>query len=115
MDIFLTCFQLLLTSFAAVCAWSAMKQNESAGDARDELASGIRKLNATREELLVLEKRLDRLAGRVYAQGRRPITDEQAAGQIADDIRAAGNGAPVDDDLAALIALQSAPAAKPGS
>jgi len=103
-----TVITILCTAAAAAFAWLAWKASGDAVAARDELQSGIRRLTATREELLVLEKRLDRVAGRVYAQGRRPRPIDD------DGIEMPQQNGELDSDFAAELALQAAPVVAPG-
>jgi hypothetical protein len=102
-----TAFALIFSLSAAGVAgfFAARAANDS-----DELAAGLRRLQGVRDELAAMQVRLDKLAGRVYANWRRaPVTVEG-------ELYSAANGADddADPDLAAQLALQSAPAASPG-
>jgi hypothetical protein len=73
------------------------------------------------DRINAVEGRLDRLAGRVYAQARRPVVDEQVRADTLDYARADWERAgvkltePVDPELEALLRLQAAPAPAPGT
>jgi hypothetical protein len=101
----------LITLGATYVAYHAAK---SAVDAHDKLERELRASRTLREDVLALEGRMNRLAGRVYAQVRRPREP------VTVDAEPLGNGhygvnfGEIDPDLAAELALQNAAPVAPG-
>lgn len=112
LNVLFTAFALFAALAAGLFTWYTHTCTDRAIAARDELASGLRKLAALREEVETLHKRLDRVSGRVYAQGRRPPRPVDDDGLELPDL--GGPNGELDPELAAELALQSAPAVAPG-
>jgi hypothetical protein len=102
----------LFTAVAAWCCFCAAHYRDRASDTARELAKRLARLQLLEEELAVLNKRLTKLTGRFY----RTVRDERGADEPREDEpdeRPAAAGVAADDDLSALIALQSASPVKP--
>jgi len=74
---FATTYALLFLSLtlcvvAAVAAYVAIKAAERADGTGAELMSSLRRVKALSEQVAAYDARLDKLAGRVYAQSRKP-------------------------------------------
>lgn len=108
-DVLSTVFALLSAAAAAFFAWSAREGAEDAGESRRELEGQVRAFKAAIDRISSVEGRLDRLAGRVYAQARKPQPVDDELPELVER----GNGV-LDPELAAELALQRAPAVSPG-
>jgi len=95
---------LVLCCVAAVAAYTAVSAANRADGVGAELSASLRRFKTVQDSVLVLETRLDRLSGRVYAQARKPKPEPE------DD----GDGE-FDSELAEALALQAAPPAQPGA
>lgn len=100
---------VLVLSGCGVSAWIAVRASENALDARDELARELRKTQALREEIAMLEARVNRLTGRVYSLGsrRQPQLLEEADAAVEEQQH-------LDSEIAATLALQKAAPVAPG-
>lgn len=108
---------LMLFGIAAfvVLAGVAMLRAERAAmratDAEEVLARELRGVKQTRIDIAALEGKLERLAGRVYAQNRKPRQPEpEGDGDEVDDQRGL---AALDPEIAATLALQTSPPVRP--
>ena len=100
---------LVATCFAA---WHAYRSATVADDARAELQRELRRLKTVADELTALDARVSKLAGRVYAQTRRPASPPPAP---LTELTEIDELADVDPELAAELELQRAPPVAPGS
>lgn len=103
---------LLAAAASAVFAYLARRDTLEALDARKSVQGVRATLGAMSDRINAVEGRLDRLAGRVYAQARKPRVDEQVTADLMDELR--DQSAAADPELAELLRLQSAPAVMPG-
>jgi hypothetical protein len=102
-----TLLALFSAIFAALAAWVAGRHAAAVVDAETALKKATRALTSTTDRLSSVEGRLDRIAGRVYSQTRKPRP-------VADDDDEQHVDVALDPELAAELALQSAPAVMPG-
>lgn len=111
-----TAFALLIVS--AICvgaAYVAYQAARSAVESGDRLERDLRAMRGLRDDVTALSSRLDRVSGRVYAQARRPkLAQEQADDDLFQLPLQNGQGDEIDPELAATIALQTAPPVAPG-
>lgn len=94
---------LVMSCVAAVAAITAVRSSNRVDAVAGDLQASLRRLKAVQEGQTALEARFDRLAGRVYAQARKPRLPD-------DDL----DESSVDPDLQAALALQTAPPVAPG-
>lgn len=111
--ILLTGLTLIGATVACLACYAAVRAFEKAESYADGFAKDVRSMALLRQEVLAIDSRLNRITGRVYAVSRHErktaaVEDEDEPASAQREI----NG--LDGDLAAQIALQSAPAASPG-
>jgi len=104
---------LLAGAAAALFAYLARRDSLECADALMSFRSSRALLAGINDRMLAVEGRMNRLAGRVYAQARRPREDD---GYDAPDCAFANAEHPsaLDPELAAELALEQAPAVSPG-
>lgn len=105
-----TAFALFCACVAAGLCYIALRASERAEAAADSLDRELRRVAALGLEVESLQGQVTRISGRVYAQARRepvksPRSVDGGQGTLED----------VDEDFAAELALQRAPAADPGA
>lgn len=96
----------ILFTCAGAFAFIASTHARNAAESATELASGLRRLRVVHDELATLNARLDKVAGRVYAQSRR-APRSPAAADVPEEL------SDLDPELAAELALQLAPPVEP--
>lgn len=115
-----TTIAAVMAILAAYCAWVAVRAHDRARDQADSaedharsIARDAKKIAALHDELESVHGRLNRLAGRVYASSRKPPAEANG-----DDGPGVFPGnqqlAELDPELAAELALQTAPPVSPG-
>lgn len=97
--IFFTGLSTLLMLASAFAAWLALKQAAAIDVTAHQLVAGLRDIDDVKLKLTALDGRLQRVAGRVYVQARRP-----AATHDTDDDSLSGDD---DSELAAMLRLQA--------
>lgn len=108
----LTVLSIIAASIAALACVLSVRAAARSEKAADDLEGKLRAVKAQRDELAAMSGRLDRLAGRVYQQSRRPpVSKRDTALTDPDD---AHFDSDLDPELAAELALQSAPPVDPG-
>lgn len=105
-----TAFALICACVAAFLCLLAVRAAERAESAAESLDRELRRVRALGLEVESLQGQVKRIGGRIYAQARRepvksPQGYEDPQGALED----------LDDDIAAQLALQSAPPADPGA
>jgi len=103
---FAVLFALLAVAAAAVAIRAAARATEEA----QALTKLRKKVEVVLEEHLVMTARLERLAGRVYQQARKPKVIDAEAETAGADADLAGA---LDPEVAAMLELQSAPTPQP--
>ena len=102
------CYAVVLIACMACAAGCFLWARQARVDA-EALTRGARRIPQLADDLTALHARVERLAGRVYAQTRKPAPQRITGGEEENfDLG-------LDDpELAAEIALQSAPPVAPG-
>lgn len=114
----LTVLSIIAASIAALACVLSVRAAARSEKAADDLEGKLRAVKAQRDELAAMSGRLDRLAGRVYQQSRRPPVSKSFAPEEPDGDMGPSRhqvfDSDLDPELAAELALQSAPPVDPG-
>lgn len=114
MDVLSTALQLILAAASCWACYRAIRSEDAAEKHSHDLRQSKGRLIANEQSIAELADRHVRLNGRVNAALHRLRHSPEEDDFEAPRPHAPSNGADLDPDLAAELALQNAPAAAPG-